>query len=44
MKYNYTSIHDLLWKDAQELLLVLPFFFLLNLHFLNSQFVLLLQQ
>lgn len=33
MKYNYTSIHDLLWKDAQELLLVLPFFFLIKFTF-----------
>lgn len=46
MKYNYTSVHYSLWKDAQELLsaLLLYFFFRLNLHILNSQLVLLLQR
>lgn len=46
MKYNYTSVHELLWEDAQEFLSVLPLFFFLrlDLHFLNSHLVLLLQQ
>lgn len=40
MKYNYTSVHDTLWKDAQDIL----FHFRLNLQFINSQSVLCLQQ
>lgn len=30
MKYNYTLVHDLLWKDAREFLLVLLLGFFLD--------------
>lgn len=38
MKYNYTSVHELLWEDAQEFLSVLPLFFFFKIRFTLFKF------